>query len=185
MQAPHPPKEPPSAGARRRGTTGGRAPVRSPRVQEHGLGFLGSALGDLGQERARGGPAPALGLGWALPARVRLSGGGPATSRPRGELFPAPGQAPRVPRPSIPGEPERRGGKEGGAGVTPFPKAPDAPALPPAPRHGGCRFPGPAAGDAVSHPLGKGFCGGGGVPRPYLSALVNLRNAWRRSWKER
>lgn len=44
---------------------------------------------------------------------------------------------------------------------------------------GGCGVPPPPS---PGHPTGEGLLGGS---RPYLSALVNLRKAWRRSWKER
>lgn len=148
-----------------------------------------------------------------LPAPGWLLGSGQTTSLLRCKLFPAPGKH-RRPPPRTPalaehplGSRSRAAAAKGGRAATnglsdplqgSFPAA-ESPScarrfLQRLPRRGTRSMPllqgAEARGDAVSRrpPPGDNTQEGvlrGVVPRPYLSALVNLRKAWRRSWKER
>lgn len=152
----------------------------------------GVGKGGPGREAA---PAPGTALPGVLAALEQPPNNFPAPP----QTFPSAGEAPPSPpalRPSIPREPQRsRGGegkseaREGGrSGLSDppqgsFPAArsrstPRARSVPGTPG-GGTRCPGRRARERGWREGGKGGC------RPYLSALVNLRKAWRRSWKER
>lgn len=186
-------KSPPGS-ASPTGITGGKAPLRIPRVEQRGLCFLGR----MGSGKGGRGERQHLPRGRRCRGCWRLSSSHRTTSQPRRKLFPAPGRHRRPPalRPSIPREPQRsRGGegkseaREGGRSGLSDPPQGSFPAArsrsTPRARSvlgtpgGGTRCPGRRARERGWREGGKGGC------RPYLSALVNLRKAWRRSWKER
>lgn len=151
----------------------------------------GVGKGGPGREAA---PAPGTALPGVLAALEQPPNNFPAPP----QTFPSAGEAPPPPRapaehpPGAAAEP-RRGreerserGREVRAVRSPAGLLPGGSEPLHAP--GTVRAGDPRRGDAVSRPprSGTGLAGGGKRGcRPYLSALVNLRKAWRRSWKER